>query len=643
MMPSLSDIAALFTARDREGFAACLSEAYADDPDLSHLADLVACAFDLALPPLTLVDQVFAAALAATVNILRAGGTVPFGTASRFVGRGADRLGHPPDEARWTLVQCVNWLLLRQIRPRRRAAVVATMRDEGFLVLEWVAHHLSLGFEGIFIYTNDNADGSDALFAALAARGVIVHVRNQVSVGISPQIKAYEHALHLQPALRDFEWVLFADADELLMPDSRSIGAVLDHAAARYPERLPSAICFAWLWFFSGNAYARRPGLMLESFQHAGPHDLRKSLTHLRDVVSMRWIHIPEHLEGGFYVDGGMEPITRDRVWRVGPDQYRGGCINHYWNRSFEEFSVKKARGDTLMLRDGSFQRAFANFFAQNKNPTAEDAHPTDPLWLERVRRTIALLRSMPGVPEAEKQIEDAFPALLARWDAQGGLRRIYEAHHVPEPTPEPPPILVLQTTDPFVYHPLYEIAARPTRRYCERHGLSYVGYIGIKSGRNAVDATFNRILLLHEMLTEGYRGWVLYLDADAYIYDLSFHIRDFLAGPDIRPIMGARGGDQAWNVNAGILLMDYGNEAVRKVIQAWFDRYHATQGQDRDDQALLHHVLAQEDASQLLGVLPFDLIGHEESRWIRHLLRHFGDFEKRLKRARADVERIMA
>ncbi len=44
----------------------------------------------------------------------------------------------------WTIPQCLNFLLLEQIRPARRAAVVGTMRDDGIYTIEWIAYHLAL-------------------------------------------------------------------------------------------------------------------------------------------------------------------------------------------------------------------------------------------------------------------------------------------------------------------------------------------------------------------------------------------------------------------------------------------------------------------------------------------------------------------
>ena len=50
----------------------------------------------------------------------------------------------------------VNAGLRRSIRPSRNICIVATIRNEGIYILEWISHHLHHGVDHFFIYTNDN-------------------------------------------------------------------------------------------------------------------------------------------------------------------------------------------------------------------------------------------------------------------------------------------------------------------------------------------------------------------------------------------------------------------------------------------------------------------------------------------------------
>ena len=44
---------------------------------------------------------------------------------------------------------------------------LSTMKDEGPYVVEWVAHHLAVGFTDVMVYTNDCSDGTDTILKHL--------------------------------------------------------------------------------------------------------------------------------------------------------------------------------------------------------------------------------------------------------------------------------------------------------------------------------------------------------------------------------------------------------------------------------------------------------------------------------------------
>lgn len=115
-----------------------------------------------------------------------------------------------------------------QIEPRFGSCVLGCARNEGAYLLEWIAHHRSIGFDRIFLYTNDNTDESDALLDVLARAGEITWLRNEVAPGTLPQFKAYAHALSVLPDILDFRWTLIADIDEYFGFDSKKFRCVGD-------------------------------------------------------------------------------------------------------------------------------------------------------------------------------------------------------------------------------------------------------------------------------------------------------------------------------------------------------------------------------------------------------------------------------
>lgn len=125
-----------------------------------------------------------------------------------------DAKHYPFDKNPWLTL---NYFIRQAIKPTKQFCVVATAKNEGVYLLEWISYYLSLGAEAIFIYSNDNADASTELLKILAKYKIIHFIENNLEVGTSAQEKAYSHALTVSSEILDFKWSLFVDIDEFLV------------------------------------------------------------------------------------------------------------------------------------------------------------------------------------------------------------------------------------------------------------------------------------------------------------------------------------------------------------------------------------------------------------------------------------------
>jgi len=373
-------------------------------------------------------EQFFLDSIGKTKRLLR--GETHQGAPRIFAGADLDFISDQEGLAGWSPVQYLNYLLLGKIQPTRKAVVVSSMRDDGIYILEWIAHYLSLGFDHIILYTNDNSDGSEELLCLLASHGIITLVESEITGTVPPEGKAYGHAIHLLHELRDFEWAMFVDSDEYFVPSNtykQSVVKVLAAVDRRFPERPPAGICYDWMWYISGMKFARTAELLVERFQHARPHHLTKSLARIQDIVSMRLDHHPEPREGGLLVDSTFEPIDMESIfWRI--PQYKGGQVNHYWCRSFEEFAVKKFRGASLKLEVNQYDRPFSNFFSWNQYETAKNHRPMNAALLQKVKHKIEELKALEGVAPLADALDANFPALVKRVTNNANLLEVYKA-----------------------------------------------------------------------------------------------------------------------------------------------------------------------------------------------------------------------
>ena len=95
---------------------------------------------------------------------------------------------------------------------------------------------------------------------------------------------------------------------------------------------------------------------------------------------------------------------------------------------------------------------------------------------------------------------------------------------------------------------------------------------MGLKRGILPWHATYNRIYILNELVDRGYRGWAIYLDADAFIPDQQFDFGRLIAEhAEKAAIMILAGEPQDWwDVNAGVLLMNLKHSPTRSLIRRW-------------------------------------------------------------------------
>jgi len=334
-------------------------------------------------------------------------------------------------EAAWSITKLLNFLVISRIKPTRLAAVVATMRDDGVSMLEFIAHYITLGFDHIFIFSNDNSDGTTEMLELLSELGVITFIENEVSIDISPQRKAFEYSIHFLPQLRDYEWVFYADSDEFLLPAPKydfNIARIIEAVNESFPAERPSAICYSWKWF-GGQSFRREEGLQLAKFEYSRRSIPVKSLVCLADVLTMRPLHFPICKRPVVFVDSALAPVSAAELNKR-QLTYEGGKINHYWNKSFEEFAAKKLRGDSLEMSEGrnnEYKRVFDQFFAWNVPARPQYYDPCPQSVISMVSSTREKLFELTGVRVLHREILKRFDDLLRPIGGPDGARRIFE------------------------------------------------------------------------------------------------------------------------------------------------------------------------------------------------------------------------
>jgi hypothetical protein len=415
----------------RQKLSELLEDCFPSDSDLASAAQLLDCLFDdvgsdvsnLALKGR---DLVFANNLLGLKPYVVSAGRLRYkSVAVKWSDESEDCIADDPNE--WSVFRVLNLAVMASIPSRKRAAIVTSVRNEGPTILEWLAHHRASGFDDFFVYTNDNTDRSDGLLRTLANFGVINLIENHVGAEIQIQRKILEHSLHLLPELRDFEWVFYIDVDEFFIVrcgPQLTLDNLFEHFHREFPHESPSAICFNWKWFGSENAFNATDGLLLERFVHSIHNDHVKSLVALRDVVSMHRVHAPDLVEDAWLVNSALERV--DSAIKIKPT-YDRGQLNHYWNKSFQEFVLKRARGRISRGLSGE-PLDFTSFFDWGANGRRGNLDPPDERVLDRLRVEYRNLLSIPGVDSGLELTKSCCREMLDGLNRDLDIARIYES-----------------------------------------------------------------------------------------------------------------------------------------------------------------------------------------------------------------------
>jgi len=264
-----------------------------------------------------------------------------------------------------------------------RITVVASMRNEGAFIVEWLAWYKMLGFTDVVVVTNACTDRSPQLLDALEAAGRLHHIRHEVPPG-ARITEAKLAAARAHKSVRRAQWVFVCDVDEFLVIHKGN-GTVAELIG---PPEAPPFLAMALTWRVFGTCG-------IAEYQDLPVHQqfslARPQASSLSQWVKMlfrqpRWFdrlgeHGPKGLSPEKAALRGTEPglqlvnadgqevpdwdVTGRRYLRRLPKElvsHRVAQVNHYMLRSAESFSLKAGTPSPVALSDrytsGYFQRA---------------------------------------------------------------------------------------------------------------------------------------------------------------------------------------------------------------------------------------------------------------------------------------------
>lgn len=279
-----------------------------------------------------------------------------------------------------------------------RATAVLTVRNEGAFLLEWVAHHLGIGFTDLLVFSNDCDDGTDAMLDRLSEIAPVHHLRNDGPHKGGVQFHALKQA-DRHPAVTGADWLLALDVDEFVNIHTG------DHSLAALLAALPEADAITLTWRLFGNdGVVRYEDLPVTArFTRAAPEVLYwpwrasmfKTLYRNSGAYGKLGVHRPRAPGPGASSARWFDGHGRDLGprFRKGPlfspygrPNYGLVQLNHYPLGAMESYILKRDRGRAVHDGDalGLDYWTERNWVAEEDNSIRQSDALRDP-WLTRL------------------------------------------------------------------------------------------------------------------------------------------------------------------------------------------------------------------------------------------------------------------
>lgn len=221
-------------------------------------------------------------------------------------------------------------------------SLAAIMKNEGYILLEWISYYQALGFDQIVIYDDNSTDGTTELLSALHMLGIVTHKK------ISPYFENRQRiAYNLEVKNTNADWTFFFDADEFLVLEEDNI-----HNFVNTFPKDAGQICINWKTFGT-SGYSERPnGFAVSHYIHCAKLDYKYNAFIKSGIKTEAAIQYYAHrgvIAENYktYHSSGVEIVQfPNNEAKFIPANYTKAQLNHLITRSSEDFISRRARGD---------------------------------------------------------------------------------------------------------------------------------------------------------------------------------------------------------------------------------------------------------------------------------------------------------
>ncbi len=172
-----------------------------------------------------------------------------------------------------------------------KCAIVAQARGEEYLVNQWIAYHLMLGFDKIFLFDHLSDPPLHAVVDETFANQIVL---KRITKDVIIQRRVYDYAS--QRLCKEFDWIAFIDLDEfIVLKEHNNIKDFLN----KFPDNT-GCVLLHWECFTSQGYSANPEGCIFDNYTQSIAFDAHqnhtvKSIAKQKAIVQYaQSVHIPE-------------------------------------------------------------------------------------------------------------------------------------------------------------------------------------------------------------------------------------------------------------------------------------------------------------------------------------------------------------
>lgn len=244
-------------------------------------------------------------------------------------------------------------------------AICAIFKDEARYLKEWIEYHKFIGVDKFYLYNNNSTDNYYEILKPYIELK-IVELKNYP--GKQKQMDAYNDCLMRHKY--DSKYIAFIDIDEFIFDYDKKGIEKIKNAFLKYPDA--SAIQINWMVFGSNNQEKYQNDLVVKRFIKRSNIDFDMN-KHTKSIVNPRktlcFTNPHYSLTIGKYNSINLygDILNNHLNSKFNEKDVR---INHYFNKSKEEYILKRQRGTA----DGNPIRAMELFSYHDKNDIYDDS-----------------------------------------------------------------------------------------------------------------------------------------------------------------------------------------------------------------------------------------------------------------------------